>query len=213
LSSIGHCYTGEIDLTQDKCYLSNDKRHSVLIKGAIIDRYQIRLSMSQGEILFLNSREYLAENHGERAHHHRLRRIVMQGITGVNEKIRLKMTLAEHGTFCANSVNYLVMIDAAAQPECFLALLNSSLLNFMFSKTSTNSNVNGYEVDNLPIVIPDSSLRNSLIALVERILGAKKRDHNADTTALDQEIDRLVYKLYGLSPEEIAIVEKSTRVK
>ena len=29
----------------------------------------------------------------------------------------------------------------------------------------------------------------------------------ADTTALEREIDRLVYELYDLTPEEIAVVE------
>ncbi len=33
----------------------------------------------------------------------------------------------------------------------------------------------------------------------------------ADRTALEQEIDGLVYKLYDLTPEEIAIVEEATR--
>ena len=30
---------------------------------------------------------------------------------------------------------------------------------------------------------------------------------NADTSALKRQIDEMVYKLYGLTPEEIAIVE------
>ena len=42
---------------------------------------------------------------------------------------------------------------------------------------------------------------------VDRILAAKKRDPKVDTTAWEQEIDRLVYELYGLTKEEIAIVE------
>jgi hypothetical protein len=42
---------------------------------------------------------------------------------------------------------------------------------------------------------------------VDRILAAKKRDPKADTTAWEREIDRLVYELYGLTEDEIAIVE------
>jgi hypothetical protein len=49
-----------------------------------------------------------------------------------------------------------------------------------------------------------------LIAIVDRILSAKRRDVEADTTALEREIDRLVYELYGLTQEEIAIVQKAT---
>lgn len=38
-------------------------------------------------------------------------------------------------------------------------------------------------------------------------------DSEADTTSSEQEIDQLVYKLYGLTEEEIAIVENSTKSK
>lgn len=32
----------------------------------------------------------------------------MQGITGINEKYRLKMVFIPENSFCANSVNYLI---------------------------------------------------------------------------------------------------------
>ncbi len=37
----------------------------------------------------------------------------------------------------------------------------------------------------------------------------KKYNPSADTSALESEIDRLVYQLYGLTEEEIKIVEQS----
>jgi hypothetical protein len=46
-----------------------------------------------------------------------------------------------------------------------------------------------------------------LTVLVDRILAAKKQNSAADTSALEREIDQQVYALYGLTPEEIAIVE------
>ena len=41
----------------------------------------------------------------------------------------------------------------------------------------------------------------------------KRIDAGADTSALEREIDELVYALYGLTPEEIKIVEESTHAK
>jgi hypothetical protein len=41
-----------------------------------------------------------------------------------------------------------------------------------------------------------------------RVCHAGRADPAADTTALEREIDQLVYNLYDLTPEEIAIVEK-----
>jgi len=34
----------------------------------------------------------------------------------------------------------------------------------------------------------------------------RKENHNADTSAIEKKIDKMVYALYGLKPEEIAIV-------
>lgn len=75
----------------------------------------------------------------------------MQGITGVNEKWRLKMTMAQPPYFCANSVNYLIPDMTDDFDYFILGILNSKLLNWYFAKLSTNSNVNGYEIDGLPI--------------------------------------------------------------
>lgn len=63
-----------------------------------------------------------------------------------------------------------------------------------------------------------------IIALVDKILATKnpcgKKEipyqvgndkGKADTTALEQQIDSLVYKLYGLTQEEIAVIEKGIK--
>ena len=54
--------------------------------------------------------------------------------------------------------------------EYFLALCNSKLLNWYFAKLSTNSNVNGYEVDNLPIKIADDEIMAEIKELVQGLL-------------------------------------------
>jgi len=212
LSAIGHCFTGEIDLTQDKGFLTEDARSAVLLKGAMLDRYLIRETMSQGDILFLKSSAYLRENHGQRSHHHKVRRIIMQGITGVNEYRRLKMTIAEEGMFCANSVNYVILNPGAGvSVEYLLAVLNSRLLNFVFARTSTNSNVNGYEVDNLPIIVAKDVLRDKVTDLANKLLALKRRSPAADTTHLDREIDQLVYRIYSLTEAHIAVIENGDK--
>ncbi len=43
------------------------------------------------------------------------------------------------------------------------------------------------------------------------ILTSKKANPQADTTALEAKIDQLVYALYGLTDEEIQIVEESVK--
>jgi len=49
-----------------------------------------------------------------------------------------------------------------------------------------------------------------LVALVDRILKAKRLDAAAETLALEREIDERVYRLYGLTAQEIKIVESAS---
>jgi type I restriction-modification system DNA methylase subunit len=59
----------------------------------------------------------------------------------------------------------------------------------------------------MPFRKPDSAMDKTVCRLVDRILSAKQRDAEADTSALEREIDELAYALYGLTPGEIKIVE------
>jgi hypothetical protein len=103
-----------------------------------------------------------------------------------------------------------------------LALLNSRLLDWMHRRLSTPYR-GGYLAYNRqyieplpirPINFDDASERaehDAIVKLVERILAAKRADPNADTSAWEREIDERVYRLYGLTPEEIKIVEEDAR--
>jgi len=208
LVSFARCYEGEINLTFHKPYLNiKPNGHARMIKGAAVQRWLIKEKMSQGEIEYLDSVSYLKDNSGKKSQHYKLRRIVMQGITGVDEKIRLKMTILDPKIFCGNSVNYILIADKSLEDEFLLGLLNSHLLNWYFKVFSTNSNVNGYEVDNLPMPNIVNVNQKTLSNIVERILAAKGINPQADTSALEKEIDQLVYQLYGLTDEEIKIIE------
>ena len=213
--NISKCYTGEIDLTLDKKYLSDDKKLKKLLKGAQIDKYLLKDTMSQGEIKYLDSDNYLRDNGGPKSAHHSLRRIIMQGITGINEKTRLKATLIDSGIFCANSVNY-ILEDRSGKYDIryLLACLNSKLSNWCFKKKSSNSNVNGYEVDGLPIRNITIDKQKPFIELIDKILkisAEKQYPHNeseqAKVKSCQQSIDNLIYELYSLTKKEIELVE------
>ena len=122
----------------------------------------------------------------------------MQGITGVNEKDRLKMTIIDKGLFCANSINYL--LPSEKDIYWILALLNSKLINWYFKKLSTNSNVNGYEIDSLPIKIKEDKM-NQLTNLA-------KMQIEKNSTEISDKIDKIVYEIYNLSENDIKIIEK-----
>ena len=71
-----------------------------------------------------------------------------------------------------------------------------------------------YQIDKqpllaLPLISPSPDAQGSVEMLVDRILDAKAADPDADTAALEKEIDKRVYALYNLTEKEIAIVEAS----
>lgn len=198
LKSYSKCYTGEIDLSLNKKYIRLDSKYATMVRGAQIQKFYVTNEISQGDIYYLDEEAYLSENNAKKSHHHEIPRIVMQGITGVNEKDRLKMTILKAGVYCANSVNYILIKERIYY---FLGICNSKVLNWFFSKLSTNSNVNGYEVDNLPIKFGEDDICDEIEYRVKILL-----DHPDDEEEMSA-IDALVYKIYGITNEEREIIE------
>lgn len=195
LSTYGACLTGEVDITLGKEFISFNNSYPPLIRGAQVQQYYITNDISQGELFYLDVSLYLSKNSGEKAYHHEDERIVLQGITGVNEKNRIKATLLSPGNYCANSVNYLVL-DNKEDNLFFLGVLNSSIINWYFKKFSTNSNVNGYEVNQLPIPkVVEQSAKDEIKQLVLKALNSSD---SSERKAQKERIDELVQKLYCL---------------
>ena len=57
----------------------------------------------------------------------------------------------------------------------------------------------------IPNLDPDDQL--PFVGLVDQILKAKSYDFQANITESEMKIDTLVYELYGLTNEEVSIVE------
>lgn len=105
-------------------------------------------------------------------------------------------------------------------PKYLLGVLNSKVLWYFIKSTGyvLRGGYYTFKTEYLkPFSIPCSLSKNpptegqqkEIVKLVDRILAAKRRDAGADTTTLEQEIDRLVYALYDMTPAEIKLVEES----
>jgi len=107
-------------------------------------------------------------------------------------------------------------ICVSDQINYLLALLNSSALWWFIRATAATKQGGFYEfkpmyVGQLPIPSASRADQAALEALVDRILAAKRANPLADVSAWEREIDERVYRLYGLTPEEIKIVEESVK--
>ena len=93
-----------------------------------------------------------------------------------------------------------------------LALLNSKLVDWYFRLIGVERDGGYYEykpmfIERLPIPKISVVRQRPIVRLVERILAAKASNPSADTSELEEEIDWLVYDLYGLTNEETAVIE------
>ncbi len=202
------CIEGELNMTFHKGYFTNNMSYPKILKGAAIQRYYYTLQMSQGEIEYLDEVRYLKDyGKSDKSKHHNDMRIAMQGMTGANDKIRIVMALVPKGYYLANSCNYLFAPNGF-DIYALLGILNSKLINWFFRCFSTNSNVNGYEIDNLPIPSIDIDTQMKLKELVTSVMKQKNLDNHADTQNEESKIDDIIYQLYNLSKDEISILEK-----
>lgn len=113
--------------------------------------------------------------------------------------------------------------------QFLLGILNSSLIAYYFKKKynrtdKTFPEIRIYELASLPIYkidfsnSADRTSHDKLVVLVEKMLALHRQLAAAKTPqdanlpqrqidATDKQIDQLVYQLYGLTDEEIALVE------
>ncbi|MDY5822090.1 MAG: Eco57I restriction-modification methylase domain-containing protein [Helicobacter sp.] len=226
---------GNINTIHLKRIKSEKQTGIYLIKGENIHRYFIDNNLMH----CIESSETLKMcNHNAKSHI-----IAMQGITGTTDKNRIHCTLLE----CKNTNKFvfldstkMLFVESKETAIYLIGLLNSKLLNWLFRITSTNNNVNLYELENLPIPqITESNkpLCDEIIKCVDEILEIKachtealaevsknteskkdisptaqydKADSTLDTSKLESKLDSLVYKLYNLTKDEIAIIDSKT---
>ena len=83
-----------------------------------------------------------------------------------------------------------------------LGVMNSATAHD-FLRANRRSNIHLYPDDWKKLPIPDVSpeQQEPIIELVDQILAAKRTDPDADVSELENEIDQIVYLLYGLTPE------------
>jgi hypothetical protein len=66
-------------------------------------------------------------------------------------------------------------------------------------------------IEQIPVPKRTKEQEAAITSLVDRILSAKQQDPAADVSALEAEIDAHVYRLYGLTDDEIRRIEDATR--
>ena len=135
--------------------------------------------------------------------------ILTQNITGTADTYRI------HAHYLECKKTRIVFLDSVnisysrspREGKYLTGLLNSRLLNWVFKATSTNNHVNIYELDNLPIPHATLAQIEDIATRTEEIM--RLRSDRQDTTMLEEKLNQLVYQLYGISGEDICIIEQA----
>lgn len=113
------------------------------------------------------------------------------------------------------SQTFMVINSTRFNLKFLTGLLNSKLVQFWL-KYKGKMPGNNYQLDKEPLLkIPiitnvEENLENKVINLVDEILNAYENNFdNPDITSFEDKINEIIYQLYGLTDEEVTLVETS----
>ena len=189
----------------DPYYITSEKlaeNFKPILRGKDVNKYSIR-----DPHLFVNYGKHLAcpRNH----------EIFEQPKILIREAgATITATLDEENYYIMSSLYNAILIDKEYSMRFLLGLINSKLFQYLmykltFEKTKgafTKAKIFHYY--ELPVKMASAQEQQPIIDLVDAILAAKRQNPQADTTALEAQIDALVYQLYDLTDEEIQLIEQ-----
>lgn len=205
LEDVAEITRGEINQAILRDFIDTDARgKKPLLKGVEIRMFGFNEVLSQGE------REYFDESEFEE-HHPQKRpprlRIATQRITGVDEDRRLVCAVSSNRSYFADSTNS-VEPKGEIDHLVLVAILNSTILNWRFSLTSTNNNVGTNELEALPFPRNlDTVIINQIRKIAERLQSETFRKTSEVVSSKSyQALDALVFALYGVTENEVSLI-------
>ena len=125
----------------------------------------------------------------------------------------LQATLKEKDVVLLDRIYYLTE-KAVVSSKFVLGVINASITTYWFEYYYATTKVsggyfdlNGTQIKSIPIPKATNEQQKQIAEVVDQILMEKKNNTNADTSDLEYQIDKLVYELYGLTEEDIAVIE------
>jgi hypothetical protein len=195
-------------------YITIDSDGLMLINTGTIDRYSStwgKVELTDKGKKFLtpylpNTKEILGKN---RFALYNQPKIIFAKIA-----LRTEAFFDEHGVYASINTNCMYSFSSNYLPYYILGWLNSRLFQFVFECFFDGLKMaGGYflysspNLNNLYIKNISKEIQKPIADLVEQIQSVKNENPDADTSVLEEQVDRLVYELYGLTEEEIKIVE------
>ena len=205
LGSIVHFSRG-IKTSDDKRFLSHENKGDdffKVIRGRNVKAFKINF---EHEFIWYRP-DLMKEKVGCLPHTKELFTVPEKIVTQrINSSGQLLVTYDTEQHFCLDTTNVSSEIyDKNCSLKFIIGVMNSKLINWWFNDIFKNPTISGYELHQIPIK-RNKIFEIKISELVDEILIEK--NVNNDTSFLEAEIDQLVYELYGLTAEEIKIVQE-----
>lgn len=196
---------------KDKPYTIVDQQPNgwrKLIRGSDIGKYTVNLSNE-----FVHYGEWLAAPREKESFEGE--RIIMRRTDD-----HIFSSYIDDNSVCVNSCHILKFLPNSNEKnyKLILGLLNSKFYQKIFELQNPQmvgkpfAEIKVVYVENLPLKKIDKESRKQIISLVDEILNCKTERSSLDTTFLQNEIDKIVYKLYNLTLEEIQKIETASEI-
>jgi adenine-specific DNA-methyltransferase len=148
--------------------------------------------------------QHFANSYGLKASQ---RKIIIKGLT------LLDACIDDQGNTIPGKSTLIICHSNIQDLKFLLGFINSKLpiryIKEKYSASSYNTGINFTKdmINNLPLPGISAEAKAEIVGVVDQILAAKTQNSTADVSALEAEIDHMVYDLYGLTAAEIQIVE------
>jgi hypothetical protein len=204
------------DLIEELTVDINDGRYLMMINTGTIGKYVSK--WGQREMVYLGKKylqpvinrkrflEHFPKSYGQKSIK---RKLILKGLN------LLDVCLDMEGRVIPGIPTLVICSEEPQTLILLLGIVNSTLPFFYIREKHPASSYNQGTtftkemINDLPIPQIGPKDRAKIISIVDDILAAKRRNPSADTSTMEAEIDQLVYRLYGLTAEEMAIVENS----
>jgi len=192
-----------------KKYESEKKAHHKIVK-----QYQFNKWSKIEDASYISNKDLLKVTSKTSS---RYQKIVSDKILIAEDALSITATIDYDKYIPQGGIYFGGLVNNAYDIKVILCLLNSTILSFVYEILFGGMHMGGgylrYRknfLEQLPISKIIKSEQKLIRLFSEKILAAKKSNNNADTTALETEIDGRVAHLYNLTEEEYALVLKET---
>lgn len=171
------------------------KKNEIILKGTNIEKYNI---LPGKNYIIFSPRDYqqVANSNYYRAEEKLLYRFISK---------RLTFTYDNKQTLSLNSCNLVIPKIPELPIKYVLAILNSSIAQFIFTNLFHSVKVLRSHIEQIPIPMPDTETIKKCVGYVEQLLSLKNRDEETYQN-IYLELDKLIADLFHLTDEEYSMI-------